>query len=219
MKNSFSSGLLILILFWAGQILSSCSSSQPAYLPKGTGAFKDPYKTNSKNQTAPAEVLTATTTEGISVNNLLVKEASGLNENKLVDKQTVKRQQIYLQQPSRKDLKKLKKRLEAVLDTTKKRDRVTIKTNEKKVNDLKNEVESLKNSVKAEKSGDKVVVSFDKPQTGLSTEAKVLVIVVAVLLLIALLSLPIIGPVLGVVLGIAVVAAALALVLGIVEIG
>ncbi len=215
MKNNLTSGWLLFLFVCTAQLFSSCSGPKVAYLPKGTGSFKDSYQTKINTQTASARTSNANTAGSIAENKL----PELFPQVNLVENPAENRQQISFKQPSRRELKKLHQRLEAVLDTTKKRDRVTIKTNEKKVDELRNEVENLKKSVKAEKSGDKVVVSFDKPQTGLSTGAKVLVIVVAALLLVALLSLPIIGPVLGIVLGIAVVAAALALVLGIVEIG
>jgi len=217
MNTKRFSGLLpVLLLIVLSQFFSSCSSTQPFYFAKGTGAFKDSYKTNSPQKKDLTQVasLNNSTTE---LTALLQSQVSAAATEKLP--QPPSTEKIIIRKPSRKQLKQLKQRLEAVLDTTKKRDRVTIKTNEKKVDELRNEVENLKNSVKTEKEGDKVVVSFDKPQTSLSTEAKILIIVGAALLLIGLLSLPIIGPVLGVVLGIAVVAAALALVLGVIEIG
>ncbi|RDC65663.1 hypothetical protein [Adhaeribacter pallidiroseus] len=213
--KSFSNLLTVVLLVVLGLSFSSCSTSQSFYFAKGTGAFKDPYKTNSPT----ANTLTANATSDQSATDLttlLQAQVTAVTAENSTQHVT---QKIIIQKPSRKELKNLKIRLEAVLDTTKKRERVTIKTNEKKVDELRNEVESLKNSVRTEKQSDKVVVSFDKPQTSLSKEAKILIIVGAALLLIGLLSLPIIGPVLGVVLGIAVVAAALALVLGIVEIG
>lgn len=204
-------GLSLLVL---GQSLSSCSTSQPYYFVKGTGAFKDAYKTNVKTSSSQANSITASTTSEVSVSDL----SGSVHPIAINNLNEPAQEKIIIQKPSRKQLKQLKQRLEAVLDTTKKRERVTIKTNEKKVDELRNEVEGLKNSVKTERDGDKVVVSFDKPQTSLSKEAKILIIVGAALLLVGLLSLPIIGPVLGVILGIAVVAAALALVLGVIEI-
>lgn len=213
-RNPFSP-LFILMLFATGQLLSSCSGSQPYYFSKGTGSFNDSYKTKSN---APG-TLTAAATPGISASDLsaLIEEQITVETAQEVT-QDQATEKVIIQKPSRRQLKQLKKQLDMVLDTTKKRDRVTVQTNEKKVDDLRNEVEGLKKSVKAEKSGDKVVVSFDKPQTSLSTEVKILIAVVAALLLVALLSLPIIGPVLGIILGIAVVAVALALVLGVIEI-
>ncbi|MDQ4138943.1 MAG: hypothetical protein M3142_00315 [Bacteroidota bacterium] len=212
--KNFPGLLTLLSILFLGQLLSSCSSSQPFYFVKGTGAFKDAYKTNSplKKDLTQVASLNDPANEFTTV---LQSQVSAITEK---NDQDPSMEKIIIRKPSRKQLKQLKQQLEAVLDTTKKRDRVTIKTNEKKVDELRNEVEGLKNSVKAEKDGDKVVVSFDKPQTSLSTEAKILIIVGAALLLVGLLSLPIIGPVLGVVLGIAVVAAALALVLGVIEI-
>ncbi|QMU31085.1 hypothetical protein [Adhaeribacter radiodurans] len=216
MKSKSFSGLLINLCFLVIALaFSSCSTSQPYFFAKGTGSFNDPYKTNQpKNNT-----ITAHGTPDIPNTDLSAQLKNEVTIAAETNKEKEITQKVVIPKFTPKELKKLKKRLEAVLDTTKKRERVTIKTNEKKVDELRNEVEGLKNSVRTEKDGDKVVVSFDKPQTNLSTEAKVLIIVGAALLLIALLSLPIIGPVLGVVLGIAVVAAALALILGIVEIG
>ncbi|PSR55310.1 hypothetical protein AHMF7605_18260 [Adhaeribacter arboris] len=210
-----SSGLLLIIsLLVISQFSSSCSTSQAFRFAKGTGAFKDPYKTNSPKNKELTQVANLNDPAN-ELNTVLQSQVTGATEKNTQDPLTEK---LIIQKPSRKQLKQLKNRLEAILDTTKKRDRVTIKTNEKKVDELRNEVQGLKNSVKAEKEGDKVVVSFDKPQTSLSKEAKILIIVGAALLLVALLSLPVIGPVLGVILGIAVVAAALALVLGVIEI-
>ncbi|QNF32669.1 hypothetical protein HUW51_07975 [Adhaeribacter swui] len=216
MKSKSFSGLFA-VVSWVvlGISFSSCSTSQPYYFAKGTGSFNDSYKTNSPKTTD----LTANASSNKTVNDLNTLLQAQITAEADKNREQAVPQKISIQKPTRRELKNLKKRLEAVLDTTRKRDRVTIKTNEKKVDELRNEVQELKNSVKTEKAGDKVVVSFDKPQTNLSTEAKVLIIVGAALLLVALLSLPIIGPVLGVVLGITVIAAALALILGIVEIG
>lgn len=216
MKNFLSPLFLILLLLATGQLLSSCSSSQPFYFSKGTGSFHDPYKTRNK-VVKPAD-LTADATMSSSVSDLSSPIDKPLTEEIVADNQEKALEKLILHKLSRQQQKQIKQRLEAILDTTKKRDRVTIQTNEKKIDDLRNEAERLKESVKAERNGDKVVVSFDNPQSNLSKEAKILIIVVAALLLVALLSLPIIGPVLGVVLGVAVVAAALALLLGIVEI-
>jgi len=213
--NFFSGSFTVLLLLVLALAFSSCSTSQPYFFAKGTGSFHDPYKTNlPKNNT-----LAANTTADKPAADLTALLQAQVTADVEKNKEQAVPQKIVMPKFTPQELKRLKKRLEAVLDTTKKRERVTIKTNEKKVDELRNEVEDLKNSVRTEKDGDKVVVSFDKPQTSLSTEAKILIIVGAALLLIGLLSLPIIGPVLGVVLGIAVVAAALALVLGIVEIG
>ena len=217
MKSNSFSGLftvLALVLF-GGFSISSCSTSQPYYFAKGTGSFNDPYKTKIPQ----APTLTAEANLNKPATDLTTLLQAQVTAEVEKSKEPTAPQKFIIQKPTRKDLKNLKKRLEVVLDTTKKRERVTIKTNEKKVDELRNEVEGLKNSVRTEKDGDKVVVSFEKPETNLSKEAKILIIVGAALLLIGLLSLPIIGPVLGVVLGIAVVATALALVLGIVEIG
>lgn len=206
----------LLFVLMASYLLSSCSGSQPFYFGKNTGSFADVYVNKGKTNPGTAVPVTAHAADSTGLFSLPV--ADPLSAATTVDNYREVIRELNVHKLSRRQQRQLQQRLAAVLDTTKKRKRVTIQTNEEKIDDLRNEAERLKESVRADRNGDKVVVSFDDPQSSLSKEAKILIIVVAALLLVALLSLPIIGPVLGIVLGVAVVAAALALVLGIVEI-